>query len=59
MITASKRKLNPKHLTEAVKDEAVIKYKSGIIMTASANTYGCHRTTVGDILRKKGVAMRE
>ena len=55
----SSRTLKPTLLTPAEKDEVVSKYESGMTMTAIADIYGCHRTTVGDILRKKGVAIRE
>ena len=55
------RKRTLKHvlLTPAEKDEVVVKYESGMTMTAIANEYGCHYTTVGGILRRKGIAIRE
>ena len=55
----SNRTLKPTLLTPAEKDEVASKYESGMTMTAIADVYGCHRTTVGDILRKKGVVIRE
>ena len=55
----SSRTLKPTLFTPAEKDEVVDKYESGMSMTAIADIHGCHRTTVGDILRKKGVAIRE
>ena len=44
-----------KYLTPAEKDEVLIKYDSGMTMVAIADLYGCHHTTIGSILRKKGV----
>ena len=52
-------KLNLKLLTPAEKDEAVTQYESGLTMTAVANLYGCHYTTVGRILRERGVEIRD
>jgi DNA invertase Pin-like site-specific DNA recombinase len=51
--------LSLKLLTPAEKDEVVIKYQSGMSMTAIANLYGCHRTTVSSILKARGVVIRE
>jgi len=48
-----------KLLTPAEKDELVIKYQSGMTMAAIADIYGCHYTTVGRILRRKGVEVSE
>ena len=45
--------------TPAEKDEVVIKYESGMTMTEIADEYGCHYSTVGRILRQRGVAIRE
>jgi len=52
------RTFKPTLLTTAEKDEVVVKYESGMTMTAIANIYGCHYTTVGSILRKRGVEIR-
>ena len=52
-------KLDLKLLTPAEKDEVVIKYENGMTMTAIANQYGCHYTTIGRLLRQIGVAIRE
>jgi DNA invertase Pin-like site-specific DNA recombinase len=49
----------PKLLTPAEKNEVVKKYESGMSMMAIAELYGCHYTTVGRILRQKGVVIRE
>ena len=54
----SKRSFNPVLLTTEEKDEVVNKYKSGMNMTAIANQYGCHRTTVRSILLLRGVVIR-
>jgi hypothetical protein len=53
------RQLKPKLLTPAEKDDVVIKYESGMTMTDIANEYRCHYTTVGYILRSKGVEIRD
>jgi transposase-like protein len=50
--------LKQRLLTPTEKDEAVVKYRSGMTMTDVANLYGCHYTTVGRILRQNGVAIR-
>jgi hypothetical protein len=52
-------RLRPKLLTPAEKDDVVSKYKRGMTMTAIANEYRCHSTTVGYILRSKGVEIRD
>lgn len=39
-------------LTPVEKDEVVKKYLSGMSMSAIADQYGCHYTTIGRILRK-------
>jgi len=46
-------------LTSLQKDEIATKYKEGMSVTAIAKIYGCHHTTVGRILRKKGVENRK
>ena len=51
--------LNLKLLTPTEKDEIVTKYKNGMTMTAIANQYGCHYTTVGRVLRINGVEIRK
>ena len=55
------RKIKQKQiiLTPAEKDEIAPKYESGLTMTAIANQYGCHYTTVGRILRQQGITIRE
>lgn len=55
----SQRKLKMTLLTPTEKDELVPKYESGMSMMAIARMYGCHYTTVGRILRQKGVSIRE
>jgi len=52
-------KLNLKLLTDTGKDEVVEKYEAGMTMTAIANQYGCHRCTIGRLLRQRGVEIRE
>jgi len=54
----SKRTLSNRLLSSTERDEVVEKYKSGINMTAIAKEYGCHYTTVGRILRRRGIAIR-
>jgi len=49
----------PVCLTAEEKDELIIKYENGITMSALACEYGCHYTTVGRILRKRGVGIRD
>lgn len=51
-------KLKCRLLTPAEQDEVVTKYKSGMTMTAIADEYGCHYTTVGRLLRARGVEIR-
>ena len=46
-------------LTPVEKNEVVTKYESGMSMTALAKLYGCHRTTVGRILKDRGVDIRD
>jgi hypothetical protein len=55
------RKITQKQrpLTPAEKDEVVTKYKVGMTMVAIADDYGCNYTTVGRLLRRRGVAIRE
>ena len=52
-------KLNSVLLTPAEKDEAVVKYEYGMTMTAVADLYDCHYTTVGRLLRQRGIEIRE
>lgn len=54
-----RHKLKCKLLTPAEQDEVVAKYEDGLSMMAIANIYGCHYTTVGRLLRKKGVKIRK
>lgn len=54
----TERKLKPKLLTPAQKDELAEKYVEGMSMCALAREYGCHNTTVSRILRQKGVDIR-
>jgi DNA-directed RNA polymerase specialized sigma24 family protein len=51
-------KLTLKLLTPAEKDEVVAKYQAGMTMMAIADIYGCHYTTVGRLLRARGVEIR-
>jgi hypothetical protein len=53
-ITKPQRLLSP-----AEKDEIVVKYNSGMSMAAVADFFGCHYTTIGRILRRKGVVIPE
>ena len=50
--------LRMKVLTPEEKDEAVVKYESGMSMSAIARHYGCHQTTIGIILRSRNVEIR-
>jgi hypothetical protein len=52
-------KLNAKLLTATEKDEAVTKYESGMNITEVSKLYGCHYTTIGRLLRQRGVRVRE
>lgn len=52
-------KLKCRLLTPTEQDEVVTKYKSGMTMTAIADEYGCHYTTVGRLLRARGVEIRQ
>ena len=47
-----------KYLTPEEKDELVKKFENGATMTALAQLYGCHHTTIGRVLRKMGVTIR-
>ena len=51
--------IRPKLLTDTEKSEAEINYENGMTMIALADRYGCHYTTVGRILRKRGVEIRD
>ena len=57
MIRQHKRQA--KLLTPAEQDEVIAKYKSGMTMVAIADLYGCHYTTVGRLLRQRGVEIRD
>ena len=46
------------YLTNKEKDAVVIKYQEGLTMMTLANEYGCHYTTIGRVLRNKGVEIR-
>ena len=50
--------LSVKLLTPDERDEAIAKYESGMTMTAVADLYGCHYTTVGRLLRTRGVEIQ-
>ena len=52
------RTLKPTLLTSAEKDDVVVKYESGMTMTAIANIYRCHYTTIGRILKSRDVVIR-
>jgi len=54
----SRRSHNPTWLKPEEKDDVVAKYESGINMNAIAKEYNCHRTTVSNLLRKRGVRSR-
>jgi len=49
----------PVYLTANEKDEIAIKYENGLTMSDLAREYGCHYTTVGRLLRKKEVNIRD
>ena len=49
----------PVYLTANEKDEIATKYENGLTMSDLAREYGCHYTTVGRILRKKEVNIRD
>ena len=53
-----RHKLKLKLLTPAEQNEAVAKYEAGMTMTAIADGYGCHYTTIGRLLRARGVEIR-
>jgi len=55
----SKRNLKPKWLTPEEKDDVAERYKAGASMGELAREYKCHHTTIGSILRKKGVEIRK
>lgn len=52
-------KLQCRLLTTSEQDEAIEKYKQGMTMMAIAAVYGCHYTTIGRLLRKRGCTIRE
>jgi DNA-directed RNA polymerase specialized sigma24 family protein len=51
--------MNVRLLTPVEQDEVVAKYESGMTMTAIADEYGCHYTTVGRLLRARKAVIRE
>jgi intein-encoded DNA endonuclease-like protein len=51
--------MRSKLLTPDEKDEIASKYKNGATMITLAGIYRCHHTTVGRILRKKGIDIRK
>ena len=55
------RMLTQRHvcLTAPEKDAIAIKYERGATMLDLAGEYGCHYTTVGRILRKRGAIIRD
>ena len=55
------RKCTPNHrpFTQAEKDDFVEKYQAGMSMGAIAREYDCNHSTVGRILRRMGVEIRE
>jgi hypothetical protein len=52
-------KLASKLMTPTEKDEAVRKYESGMSMSAVADEYGCHYTTVGRLLKIRKISIRQ
>ena len=54
----SRRTHNPTLLTSDEKDDVVAKYESGMTMKSIASFYNCHRSTVSNLLRKRGVEIR-
>lgn len=56
---ASKITLKQTILTEANRVEAEKVYRRGMTMSAIADTFGWHYTTVGRILRQRNVPVRE
>jgi DNA-directed RNA polymerase specialized sigma24 family protein len=51
-------KQKQRRLTESERDEVVVKYGEGMTMIAVATEYGCHRTTIRNILKERGVVIR-
>ncbi|MDR0999411.1 MAG: helix-turn-helix domain-containing protein [Clostridiales bacterium] len=51
-------KLQCRLLTPAEQAEAIEKYQEGLSMAAVADIYGCHYTTIGRLLRQRGVGIR-
>ena len=49
----------PVYLTPAERAEVAIKYKRGMSMVALSDKYGCHHSTVGRILKIRGVVIRD
>lgn len=56
---ASKITLKQTILTEAQRAEAETMYRKGMTMSAIADTFGRHYTTIGRILRQRNVPIRE
>ena len=46
-------------LTEEQKAQAELMYRDGQTMSAIAKVFGCHYTTIGRILRRRKVPIRE
>ncbi len=53
-----RHKLHCRLLTPTEQDEAIAKYKTGMTMTDVANLYGCHYTTIGRLLKQRGISKR-
>lgn len=53
----NQRTLKPVLLSPVEQTEVVAKYESGMSMTAIADQYGCHYTTIGRILRRRGTVL--
>ena len=56
---ASKITLKQTILTEAQRAEVEKMYRKGMTMSAIADTFECHYTTIGRILRQRNVPIRE
>lgn len=53
-----KHKFKCRLLTPTEQDEVEVKYESGMTMSAIADEYGCHYTTVSRLLKARGVEIR-
>lgn len=51
--------LRPVILTDEERKQVAVKYQSGLTMADIANFYGCHYTTIGRILRKQNIPIRD